>query len=97
MPMPKGGRKNQDIVLCEDQLLYGVRARLLEDMKKKRAKEARMQEDMDGYVAGQSVQFVQGKKQMSIENNIRLHYGVGKKNPNAMTRPRYAKKKKHNH
>lgn len=41
LPKPKGGRKNQDIVLCEDELLYGVRARLREELKKQHEKESK--------------------------------------------------------
>lgn len=52
--------------------------------------------DMDGYLAGQAVQFVSRIKGAArrVESNIRLEYGTGVKNPNSQTRPRYAKKKK---
>ena len=51
---------------------------------------------MDGYLAGQAVQFVSRIKGAArrVESNIRLEYGTGVKNPNSQTRPRYAKKKK---
>ncbi len=65
-----------------------------EELKKKQAKEARLQADMDGYLEGRAVQFVGGRKVDRAAQNIRLDYGIGKKNPNAQTKPRHGKKKK---
>ena len=74
-----------------------MRARLREDLKKKHQKEAKSKQDMGDYLTGQATQFVSGVKGGFNERNIRLEYGVGCKNPNSKTKPRYSKNKKRNH
>jgi len=88
IPLPKGGRQTNDLILREDELLMGNKLNQMQKMEKE--KEKMFKEAYNGYANGVTFDDMSRKEKYKGQN---VEYGYGKINPN----DRDAFKRRHKH
>merc|ERR1711874_331056 len=88
VPLPKGGRKNDDLILSEEQLNYGPNKRQILKAEKQREREFYMaQQDIESGLGFDDV-----KKSNKHYKNFQIGYGRNNPNDNAFQKKKNKKK-----